>query len=105
MLHILYTPTISTPPWATHERLANCAADEIVIADCCLCKMRADETVCVISRAPDIPKGLTRKEWEDWVYGNAAYFYDPAVTITCGEGFGCKANPRRLIGRHLRERW
>ncbi len=96
--HILAPPTVAYPKWATHERLSNVTADQMVLTDCCCCRMRADETTVQIIAAPDIPHGMTDDEMHDHIYSNAAYFYDPAQVIECGEGFGCTVNKRRRIG-------
>lgn len=104
-VHLFAPAVITTPPWATHERLSDCAADEIVVADCCLCRMRADETVCTITTAPPLPHGMTPNERMDHIYSNSSYFYDASVDIQCAEGFGCTVKPRRRSSRHLREPW
>lgn len=104
LLHIFAPETISLPPWATHERLAGLRGSDKVLTSCCCCKMPADETVCTIVVPPPIPLGMKRKrEVMKWVNSHSAYFYDPEQRIECGPGFGCNANPRRKIGRHLRE--
>lgn len=96
----LYAPAyIKTPAWATHERLANCAADEIVVPDCCLCKMRADETVCQIVTGVPLPLGLSEEEYRERIWES---YYEPRVDIQCGPGFGCNVKRRRRSSRHLR---
>lgn len=104
-VHIYAPPTVTTPPWATHERLRDVSARERVWADCCNCWMPADETACTITGPLDLPKGMPHDELMDWMDGVGGYYYDPYVTIKCGAGYGCDANPRRRWGKHLRERW
>jgi hypothetical protein len=101
-LHIWAPAVIKTPKWATHERLADVRPDEIVIADCCLCKMRADETVCQIVTGLPLPHGLSESERRERIWENYA---EPYVHIECGPGFGCNVKPRRRASRHLREFW
>jgi hypothetical protein len=101
----LYAPAyVKTPAWATHERL-DLRCDEVVIADCCLCKMRADETICEIFTGQPHPKGLDWDAMDDeersnWLWG---YYYEPHTKISCAEGFGCTVKRRRRSSRHLRE--
>lgn len=77
--------------------------------DCCCCKMPARETDVRIRSFFDYPKGGLGGEsgpTDDYFipfdYPTGAY-YDPELEIRCSDGFGCNANPRRKIGRHLRE--
>jgi hypothetical protein len=108
--------TYNTPAWASHERLTDLPPDERVLTECCCCRMRADETVAVVTSHLDAPLGMQWHErpyprrHEDWDRDRepADYFiswYDPTVRITCGPGFGCDANPRRLRGKAMREWW
>lgn len=98
--HIYAPAYVKTPKWATHERMANTKPDEIVIADCCLCKMRADETVCEVVTGQPFALGLTSEEIHEQLWD---HYYEPHVNIECGPGFGCNVKPRRKSSRHLRE--
>ena len=98
--HIYAPAYIKTPKWASHERLADCKPDEILIADCCLCKMRADETVCEIVTGLPAPRGLTAEEYREQIWDN---YFEPRVNVECAPGFGCTVKPRRRSSRHLRE--
>jgi hypothetical protein len=64
--------------------------------------MPAFETMASILCAPDIPLGMNDAEFMEWIEGNAACYYDPETRIECGPDLGCKKNPRRKIGVHLR---
>lgn len=97
--HVYAPAFIKTPAWATHERLLECPADMTVYPDCCLCKMRADETLCQIVTGPDMPLGLTSEEMHERIWD---HFYEPRTEINCAPGFGCSAVPRRRSSRHLR---
>jgi len=100
-LHIYAPAFIKTPPWATHERLSDVSADEIVFPDCCLCKMRADETICQIVTGVPLPRGLSDEEYRERIWEQ---YYEPYVEINCAPGFGCNVKLRRRTSRHLRER-
>lgn len=102
-VHIYAPPTITTPPWATHERLSNVPAR--VFAECCNCWMPAEETVCTITGPLQIPLGMPNSEKLDWMDTVGGFYYSPYITIKCGPGCGCNINPRRRWGKHLRERW
>lgn len=99
-LHLYAPPCIKTPKWASHERLTDLASDQIVIADCCLCKMRADETVCQIVTGLPFPRGLSDDEFREQIWDN---YFEPYVAVECGPDLGCNAKPRRRSSRHLRE--
>lgn len=102
----IYSPAyIKLPKWATHERLSGLKCDDIVVTDCCLCRMRADETTVEIVTGHPLPHGLdldamTEEERSGWLWGT---FYESWQNIECGEGFGCTVKPRRRASRHLRE--
>lgn len=117
-LHILRDRGwFKTPPWAAHERLAGLRADEMVLTDCCFCRMRADETVAVIRRPPDDPNHGRSYSHVKWVKGQPRWdrgrehrhwwmsYYDAEQRLFCGPGFGCAANPRRKRGSQLRSYW
>ena len=104
-LHMWAPAYVKLPKWATHERLG-LKCDEVVIADCCLCKMRADETQCHITTGPTIHgllhDDMTEDERSDALWGN---YFESYSTIECAEGFGCTVKRRRRSSRHLRESW
>lgn len=102
ILHLWAPPVVKTPAWATHERLTGLAAGDTVVADCCLCKMRADETVCEIVYPLPLPLGLTDAEYRERIWDNYSESYQD---IQCAPGFGCNVLPRRKSSRHLREDW
>ncbi len=104
MLHIHWTPTYRTPPWATHQRLTGLKARELVVTDCCYCNMPANQTACSLIVPLPPPLGMEGQEQMDWfMWASGAGFYEAIQHIECGPGYGCKKNPRRLIGKHLRE--
>lgn len=104
-IHICRDNHFQLPAWATHERLSGCPADEMVLTDCCCCRVRADETVCVIRTGPAPPTGddwPASDTWEGhWSEADRlwwASYYDATHTITCGPGFGCNARPAKRLG-------
>lgn len=120
-LHVLWTPTICRPWWPTNQRFPNFPTT--VVAECCLCKMPRKDTVARVVTSYDPPLGglgcyqeppmpwerkrgrkSKKARWAKPYYPTGAY-YDDRVEIVCAPDRGCKKNPRRLIGRHLRERW
>lgn len=109
-IHICRDNHIARPAWATHERLTDCAPGEMVLTDCCCCRVRADETVCVVRAGPMPPTGdrwPPSETWEGhWTADDRlwwASYYDPSTTITCGPGCGCTVRPRKKLGRAMRE--
>jgi hypothetical protein len=101
-VHIYAPACVRTPKWASHERLGNLTADQIVVADCCLCKMRADETVVELVVGPQRPLGQSPEERRETLWD---FYFEPYMTIECAPGFGCTMKPRRRSSRHLREHW
>lgn len=107
-------------PWAPTEHRLDIPSDEVVIADCCLCRMPAQETMCRL-RCQELPLGDygDYQERELWpttdAWGNVRYrpvnwltyasYYDSTWRIECNPDAGCNTRPRRRSSRHLREGW
>ena len=116
MLHILHTPAQSrTPWWPTHQRFPE--APTSIITDCCCCRMRRAETVCRVVSYFDFPKGGLSSpadyQWPKSAWGEeydrplfpTGSYCEADVRVECAPDRGCKRNPRRKIGRDLREMW
>lgn len=109
------------PWWPTEERW-NISPAEKVRTDCCYRRVPASETICRL-RTQEIPVGGRGDyhECEPWlstIYENGepvgqeyravdwftyASYYDSTWRVECNPDGGCKANPRKRRGMHLRE--
>ena len=68
------------------EFYTNVTGNEVVLCNRCYCKMPLRELLVQ-------------------VYDPGLSYYGSTHTYHCAPGKGCDANPRRMIGRHLREPW
>jgi hypothetical protein len=113
--HVLSTPSIARPWWPTHQRFPQ--APITVLTDCCCCRMRRSDTVARLVTTYDPPLGgfgCYQKPAADWQEKEGPWakadiptgaYYAPRVEIECAPQKGCKLNPRRRWGKHLREMW
>lgn len=97
-------------PWWPTEQRTDAAPDDKVRTDCCYRRVLASETICRI-RCQEVPHGGWGNYQLEWFfeYGpkpvdwfDFASYYDATLRIECNPDGGCKVNPRKKLGMHLR---